>query len=221
MENTKRLMHLSWKTILIPCAVTLLLFSGIFSQRHALPFSPEVLTRDPLTLAGLPLYYGFFSNLGVMLWASAAAVNFLGAAVLPGDRRKFLFMIVSGILLGCLALDDVYQFHDSVFPRLFNMREYITFSVYSLVLIAYLYYFRHVIFSSSNYLLLAAALLALGSSMLIDVVLDYVLVYAPRALIFIEDGPKILGIVLLFIYYFDTVKKYISERVHTVPANSI
>jgi hypothetical protein len=85
--------------ILIPFVVVLVVFLGIFSQRYNLPFSPDKLTKDPMAMAKLPFFYGLFSNLGIMLWVSAATVNFFGAMLLRSDHTKFRFMIFSGIFI--------------------------------------------------------------------------------------------------------------------------
>jgi len=97
--NTRRLLALSWKMILIPFVAVLVVFLGIFSQRYNLPFSPNKLTKDPMAMAKLPFFYGLFSNLGIMLWVSAATVNFFGAMLLRSNHTKFRFMIFPEFLL--------------------------------------------------------------------------------------------------------------------------
>jgi len=203
MGNTKRLLALNWKMILMPFVLVLVIFVEIFSQRHSLSFSPDKLTRDPLAIAKLPFFYGIFSNVGIMLWISAATVNFLGAMILRDDYTKFNFMTISGILIVWLGLDDLLMFHEVVFPEYFHVPETVIYLAYLLVMVAYLFFFIHEIYSFTNYTLLVAALLAFGSSILIDVFWGFA---------FAEDGAKFLGIVFWFAYYFSTVKKFITDR---------
>jgi len=201
--NTKRLFTSSWKIILIPFFMVLFIFLGIFSLRHNLPFSPNALTRDPMDTADLPFYFGIFSNLGVMLLASASTVNFLGASLLGSRHKQFHFMIISGIFTLGLALDDLLMFHDRVLPRHLHIPEGVAYLGYFLIIIVYLLYFLQDIYSFTNYTLMIVALAAFGLSMIIS--------YLDSS--FLKDGAKFLGIIYLFSYYFNSTRNFIRNDV--------
>jgi len=206
VEKTRRLLTSSLPIIVVPGVVLVIAFLAIFSLRDVLPFTPDKLTKDPLAMAKLPFFYGIFSNLGIMLWASAAAINFAGAALLRSEPRKTRFLFVSGIFTFWLALDDLLMFHETVFPLYLNIREDVIYIGYFFIIVIYLIYFLRDIYLFTDYTLLAAALAAFGSSMLIDLFWGFV---------FAEDGAKFLGIVLWVVYYFRSVNTLLSERMRT------
>jgi len=202
IDRTKKLFTSSWQNILIPFVVVLFVFLGIFSLRAKLPYSPDVLTVDPMQTADLPFYFGFFSDLGVILMASASVVNFLGASLLGRNHPRFHFLIISGIFALGLALDDLFMFHDRVLPKHLHVPEGVSYLGYFLIMIVYLLYFWHDIYPFTNYTLMVFALAAFGASMIISY-LDYS---------FPKDGAKFLGIIYLFSYYFNSTKNFIQNE---------
>ena len=204
-NRTKSLLISSWKIIGIPFGVVLFFFLGIFILRNKLPFSPGVLTTDPMETADLPFYFGLFSDIGVMIMSSASALNFFGASLSGRKHPQFNFMIVSGIFTLWLALDDLFMIHDRLLPNHLHVPEAVSYLGYFLIMIAYLLYFAHDIVSSTNYTLLFFALAAFGISGLI------ILFWEAG---FPKDGAKFLGIIYWFAYYFDSTKKFLQERRH-------
>ena len=79
---------------------------------------PAELFRDPLAVAMdvgtdcCHVYFGFFSNLGVLLWCSAASVCLFASMLLiqrKADRHQILFLVSAGIFTGLLLFDDSTQ----------------------------------------------------------------------------------------------------------------
>jgi hypothetical protein len=203
IERTKALLIPTWKFLLITSVSVFTLFLAIYLLRPVLHISARFLTDDPTMLGNLPFYYGIFSNFGVMLWASAAAINLLGAALLKDDSRKFRFLFVSGLFTLWLGLDDLLLFHETVFPDYIGIPEGLVYIGYVFVILAYLAFFYKDIYTYTNYTLLVVALAAFGSSSVLDNIMEAA---------FIEDGAKFLGIILWCSYYFLTVQQLVNKR---------
>jgi drug/metabolite transporter (DMT)-like permease len=95
------------------------------------------------------------------------------------------------------------MFHEVVFPQYFHVSENIVYLGYLLIIVAYLFFFIHEIYFDTNFTLLVAALLAFGSSVLIDLFWGFA---------FAEDGAKFIGIIFWATYYFSSVKAFIADR---------
>lgn len=201
VTRTCQLLVSHWKILLIPFVVIFTLFLLLFVFQNSLPFSIDALTADPLDTANLPFYIGIFSNLGVLLMASASALNFLGASILGRGHQHFQILVLSGIFTLGFALDDLFMFHDRILPGHLHFPEKLAYGGYFLFIILYLLYFLRDIYTYTNYTLMIFALAALGISV-INIVLDFS---------FPKDGTKFLGLVYLFFYYFNTVKKFIQN----------
>lgn len=87
-------------------------------EMRGVPFG--LLSRDPNNLSGAPFYAGALSNLGVLLWWTAATTALYGAALLwrgGGDPKTVGLLLSTGLLSAMLALDDLYMIHEVVAPR--------------------------------------------------------------------------------------------------------
>ena len=176
-------------TILAPLAIML----GVAAQPWV---SPGDLLRDPLAVAEMSttcckVYYGAISSLGVLLWASAAAVCLFAAAVLYTLARPLaepVFMASAGLLTGLLTIDDLFLVHENVLPA-FGVSEPVTYLAYGLCGLAYLLVsWREIL--RCRYGLLALAVVLLAAS----VVVDWFFHSDHPARIVIEDGAKLGGI---------------------------
>jgi hypothetical protein len=154
-----------------------------------------VLLRDPTTtLRGHPLT-GLQSNIGVLIWWAGASVCLFCAVALRraqghGGLRSFLLW--SGVITAVLAGDDLFLIHEELAPRYLQLDEKWVVATYGVAVAWYLVTFRSVILDS-EYLLLLAALLFLGSSVLVDELVEHKWLSPWR--IVVEDGLKLLGIV--------------------------
>jgi len=94
--------------------------------------------------------------------------------------------------------DDLFLFHDQVFPHRLNIPEYFVYGVYILAPLSLLAYYRRLILSTEFPLFVAAGCF-LGASMLADTLTN---ASADTSIKFlIEDGLKLFGIMSWFIYY--------------------
>jgi hypothetical protein len=141
-------------------------------------------------------YCAFLSQLGLLLWAAAAAVSLLTAAVLSKTHEMKGFFQFSGWLTLYLCLDDAFLIHDKVMPGL-GIREIISLPLYLGVIIFYLFKYRAVIFKT-EYLLMGMALFFFACSIGQDVV-NLRLFGDPYIF---EDGAKFIGILIWLAYFF-------------------
>ncbi|MGI9383571.1 MAG: hypothetical protein ACR2PO_10485 [Methyloligellaceae bacterium] len=156
------------------------------------------LLRDPLSVAELSqdccgLYFGALSNLGVIIWAGAAAACLFAGLLLysmTGWSPATMFMVYGGLLTGLLTVDDLFLLHDFVLPH-FGIPQILVYAVYGAVALGYMLMFARLILEHD-----AVVFLAAGSLLAISVGIDQVIHNDAPIRIFIEDGAKLLGIIL-------------------------
>lgn len=161
--------------------------ASLYSKRYIGDF-----TRDPTAVAGVPFYVGFISNLGVLLWWTSAVVG-IGAAFCAWQRSDSLrwvrFFTLFGMFSALLALDDLFQLHENLFPSFLGVPEKVVIASYGVLLAALLSgYFDIIRSTDSFYLWFALTLFALSVG--IDRVPGHILPYHHL----FEDGFKFLGI---------------------------
>lgn len=139
--------------------------------------SPGLMTRDLLTIAGLPRYTGAVSWLGVLVWFAASAIALFAAWLAGPPDRGFLRDL--GLFGFVLALDDGFTLHESRFESTF----YVLYAIAS-VYIA-IRWWRILIPMTRAFAIAAAT--GLGASVGLDIVGGF-----PGH---VEDAPKLVGIV--------------------------
>ncbi|WP_174888097.1 hypothetical protein [Marinifilum fragile] len=157
-------------------------------------------TRDPIHLLnGHPLT-GVISNIGILFWCSTVAICFFSSAVCWMNKKvlnpKFLFY--SGLITLMLLLDDLFMFHEIIYPKYFHIPEIIVYLIYLTLIASYLLKFRKDILDT-EYVLLLLALSFFALSILMDVFIT------ENELVFLfEDGFKLFGIVSWFLFFVRT-----------------
>lgn len=204
----------------------LLIGFAIAAARHGI--HPSSFMREPQVVAHLPFYTGMVSTLGCFLWAIAAGICFFGWAMLrsiarhdPEARRFALLLFCCGVFTSHLLLDDMFTFHEQLYPRYFGVREEFTYIAYMLATLAGLIAFRKTILRT-DYVLLLLAFAFLSMHNVFDVsnnhperVLGRWAPYLTPDIIFgqwrilVEDGFKFLGIVSWLAYFWKTTFKEI------------
>ncbi|MDJ1171653.1 hypothetical protein PMG71_19660 [Roseofilum sp. BLCC_M154] len=154
---------------------------------------------DPASVAEIPGYIGFFSNVGNLFWCAAVTVCFFSAFCLKkikGCLQKSSFFLFFGLLSMILLLDDMFQLHElsDIFPRFV---EFLIFSAYGLAFISCVYSFRKIVLSSDYLLFLVLAFAFLVASGLYEFTSETL--YGKH---WVEEGFKFLGIISWFAYFF-------------------
>ena len=98
-------------------------------------------------------------------------------------------MAALGMFTGLLVIDDVFQGHEDVYPKLFGIQEEITLVLYGALLAGILWIFRRHIIDVGPELLIIS-LIAFAFSMATDLFVSDLVSWHR----FAEDGSKLVGI---------------------------
>lgn len=192
-----------WPLLTITLTLAILLLAALVAAGLAGGIRISNLTRDPATITGDPFYLGLISSLGLMLWAGSAAICWFSRFLLelkPETAQIRLFFLYSGLLTVVLLLDDAFLFHELVFPRYLSIPEKVVMAIYLLFFVGYLFYFRRLILAT-DYLLLLAALVGFGLSLVLDQILPL-----EDWNTFMEDASKFIGICFWLAYFTSTAR---------------
>jgi hypothetical protein len=154
------------------------------------------LTRDQSAVANIPPYIGLFSNIGILLWCVCAAICLFSYAILKvaNQAQEYTkFFLYSGLLTTLLLVDDFFLLHEFVFPKYLYVSERIVYAAYMIVLSSFFVKFRK-IFKKTEFLILLAAILSLGLSVICDVIWEGI----PSV---VEDTFKLVGITIWVTYF--------------------
>ncbi len=113
----------AWRlpAIIYFAAATLLAGAFALTQWLGIPFVD--LTRDAAIVytKEAPLYGGYLSNLGAVLWTISATSCFFAAATLhpshPMRREMWLFLMWFGALTAILLVDDLFMMHEFILQQ--------------------------------------------------------------------------------------------------------
>ncbi|MEM8641161.1 MAG: hypothetical protein AAGG51_20450 [Cyanobacteria bacterium P01_G01_bin.54] len=185
-------------------AVSILCIGIVILLHFGQDVSIGKLTRDLSTIAKVPLYIGFLSQIGIFFWSAAIAICIYTAKLIsrrPNTRIIRRFFFASGLLTLLLSLDDAFMLHESFFPSV-GIPEKLVFVSYAGLVFLYLARFYSTILKT-EYIFLGIALLFFGLS----ISCDY---FKPRwedlSLLkdgyLLEDGAKFIGIVSWLTYLY-------------------
>lgn len=170
---------------------------------------PGTLTRDPAVVVEEPFYIGYTSNLGMILWSISVGISFFTAHVLSriehSERDASRFALTAGLVTLWLLLDDMFMFHEDVFPLRLGLSEHIVYLFTFALLVALVVRFLEIILQS-DYLLLVLVMAGWGMSVVIDIVESFVPL---RGTIVLEDGAKFAGIVSWLVYLTRTCMSFL------------
>ncbi|MFZ9851164.1 MAG: oxidoreductase [Vulcanococcus sp.] len=148
----------------------------------------ELVIRDLAQTCGQPLGVGLLSNLGYLLWISAAAIALFtalsGVGAVRGRERQLL--ISGGLFSLLLCLDDMFLLHDRYIGSTF------LYSLYAIFALLILFRFRAQVQALGGGSFLLAVVL-LGSSVMLDQLQEVIPVAYDRVQL-VEEGAKFLGI---------------------------
>jgi hypothetical protein len=170
-----------------------LIFAVIVGAFNMVGIGMSRLSRDPLEVANVPIYYGLLSNLGMLVWAAGAFISFFSSFQVRGVKVRSLLRW-AGILTLILLLDDFFLLHDEVFPKLLGLPEEWVYGVYLLTFPVFFLYHLDIIRSQTEFRILALAIFLMSVSVLIDMDL------LPGGTD-VEDGFKIFG-TIAYTYYW-------------------
>lgn len=162
-------------------------------------FPIERVTRDPAVLAHFNPFTGALSNIGILFWCSTAAICFFSSTIHSKKEnvKVATFLFYSGLLSSVLLLDDLFMFHERIFPKYLHIPENLVYSGYLALVSIYLIKFKSMILET-EYIILLIAFGFFALSILCDVFLP------SEGMYLIEDGFKLFGIITWFIFFTKT-----------------
>jgi hypothetical protein len=171
------------------CAVTLASLQSGVSVREFL--------AGPISVANIHPFAGVVSNVGVLLWCASAAICLFSWSILRygnSERGPSNFLGYSGLMTVVLLLDDLFLFHEVIFPHYLGIPEQITIIVYGSLVFYWVIAFKTFILET-EYLILLTAFTFFGLSLLVDVFQYRIEPFLGDWRILLEDSFKLLGIV--------------------------
>ena len=209
-EQVKTLNSFLLKLYLIPLLV--LFAVTLASIQMGIPMYKFM--RDPASFLKVPVSIGVISNLGVLLWCASATICLFSWAILRGrtsETKLSDFFLYFGLLTILLMLDDLFLFHERLFPRLFQVPENVTYICYGGLTLCGMIIFKRCIIKT-EYLILLVAFIFFGLSLTVDSLLHHSIEqFVGHWRILFEDGFKWLGIVSWFGYFSRCCLVQISE----------
>ncbi len=167
---------------------------------------PSLLITDVISAAQMvgaerccSVYFGALSNFGILNWTVAAGVSLFTGLVLfimRAEATLIRFLVLSGILTGWFALDDMYLFHDQFLPGIGVNENFVLLS-YALAALFYLLDSRREILKT-DYVLFGISGFFLFLSLFSDVLRQVIDVTATQ---YLEDASKVIGIFCWMTYH--------------------
>lgn len=145
--------------------------AGIVFIHHRASVPYGDLTRDPSIILHGQLTSGVLSTIGGLVWAMGFGCCLLAAAASAGNRADVRFFLWSAAFTAWLMGDDVFLFHEKLFPVYLGVPEVVFHAAYPLFALAWIVIFRRRILRSP-WPLAFAAFGFLALSQLMDVVSD-------------------------------------------------
>ncbi|OUS27787.1 hypothetical protein A9Q98_09030 [Thalassotalea sp. 42_200_T64] len=174
---------------------------SIYVAAHSFNISPAVFTRDPISLLRAPLYTGLMSNVGILLWVSSAAVCLFSAYTFSRySGRTNGFLLYAGYLTLWLVLDDMFLFHEELFPDYLGISQTLVILVYLLLFLVFFFkYLTYIL--ESDFVLLLLACTFFAASLVCDFALPQ------RGMVhLVEDSFKLFGITTWLVYFCQASK---------------
>jgi len=178
----------------------------LFSRHRGMLF--EYFVRDIFYVLKAPVYAGFFSNLGVFMFGSSAALCFATAHLLgrAGSRETGACLLHAGFLSLVLMLDDFFMLHEHVVPNVMHVSQYVLQAAEMLyTLFWFLRYRQTIAVTHDGVLFCAFGLFAISfgvDALEMSVSFHHTL----------EDGSKFLGILTWLIYFTQFCLAELSSR---------
>lgn len=194
-EYISGLPHQPWLWLTAILLVNLLLIAAIAIMDMRFGVDYWNLVRDTNAIAGQPAYYGFYSNIGILLWALAACVALFGSLSLRrlGIRdRRVRALLWGGAFAAVACLDDLFMLHENA--GWIGIPEEVVMAGYATFLLAFVA-FALPIAHRTKWVFLAGSLGSLALSTIVDQLHVTVL-----GGVLVEEAFKLTGITLLATY---------------------
>ena len=158
---------------------------------------PIMVLRDPIQACDYPTNVGMISNIGVLMWASAASISlFTSISGLVTNQKWKKLLLLGGLLSVFLCLDDLFLLHDRHVGQNFIYLTYAALTIFILIS------FSKLIFQSDSVAFLTSSVF-LGLSIISDKFQESLfLSYSTMQLY--EEGFKFIGIACWLFFWAKT-----------------
>ncbi|SLN59985.1 hypothetical protein ROA7450_03110 [Roseovarius albus] len=119
------------REVVLIFAICILALSAVVAFGHLTGTKISHLTKDPLVVTKGRVYLGMQSNFGVLIWWSGAVIG-LFTALLLRQRLASSFLFHLSLFTAFLTLDDMFMFHERIWPSITGLSETRLFLVYFL-----------------------------------------------------------------------------------------
>jgi hypothetical protein len=176
------------RTALVGLLPALAVYLLALALSNAAGVNTQLVIRDLAQSCDTPLGVGFLSNLGYLLWMSAAAIAlFTALARVGGVRgRERQLLLCGGSFSLLLCLDDMFLLHDRY------IGSSLLYGLYAVFALLILFRFRQQVLALGGGSFLLAVVL-LGLSVLLDLLQELIPVPYTTLQLY-EEGAKFLGI---------------------------
>ena len=147
----------------------------------------SLVVRDLAQTCGYPIGVGMISNIGILLWGSAASICLFTAFADNINKESSKLLLLGGLFSGLLCIDDFFLLHDRYIGPDFLNLTYLAISIFLLVR------FRRILKKIGLFNLIISILL-LGLSVFFDGVIQQIFNQSYDITQLIEEGFKFLGI---------------------------
>ncbi|MCB0447459.1 MAG: hypothetical protein KDD03_08100 [Gelidibacter sp.] len=152
-------------SVIVSAIFSLLIIASVLGLHFYNDIPLYLLTTDVTVAANAPLYFGIQSQIGIFFWAATAAIcSYSSNLVMSKPNKNFL--LVSASISLFLGLDDIFMFHEIVFPSL-GVPQKVVYLSYALLMLLYGFKFLKTLLST-EYVLFALAIGFFGISLLTD-----------------------------------------------------
>lgn len=194
--------------------IPILAFLFVLGIQNKIPVSTLVI--DVFTVADIPAYTGFVSNIGILIWCFSCSVAFFSYSLMqsfPAIRLQRNLLLCSGLISLLLLLDDFFLLHERFFQTYFGIPEELTLAAYAIIFAVYIVSFRKIMLRSGSFFLLMTVLF-LGLSTGFDFLENIFFAnpdLTPDVMRLLEEGSKLLGVfswgAYVSCYCYETLKK--------------
>lgn len=207
--------------VLYGLGIIVVILVGLAALAFNIPI--KKLTADPVQIFESKFYIGFLSNLTVLTWAVGGFGSLFAwwyLKTVKADREWVRFFWLAGLFTTVLMLDDLFMFHERIFPKhLFlpkltglEPNEKIPIAAYGIFAIWFFVSSRETI-RKTQWGQLAFALALLAFSVIADRGIGARLIPHKATQAYLEEGAKYLGVVAWSAYYVLTAKAVILNHV--------
>lgn len=173
-----------WFAFTVAYGVALATLALAFAAAAATKYRVGFFTQDPIAALNGPIYAGFVSSVGVLLWWTGAVACLL-AAIRLRRTRAFVPLLAAGTFTAWLALDDLFQIHEEGITAATGLSEKVVYVAYGLLFLLFLRLFRPLL-DRGRLIVLGVAAFFFAISIAADL--------PHREYHAVEDSAKLLGI---------------------------